>query len=107
MKLYPVDVIDFQDMFPTEAACHEYLCLIRWPDGFVRPTIDDRHVAIPFHGTAETPGMVGVVAGAIEAVSCGLNDFAGIFMAYTGRHIVTAGMGAIGVSVVQIGRAHV
>lgn len=42
MKLYPVDVIDFQDMFPTEAACHEYLCLIRWPDGFVCPSCNHR-----------------------------------------------------------------
>jgi transposase-like protein len=34
MKLYPVTVIDFQDMFPTDQACYEYLYLIRWPDGF-------------------------------------------------------------------------
>lgn len=38
MKLYPVNVIDFQDMFPTEKACEEYLFLIRWPDGFKCPT---------------------------------------------------------------------
>ena len=37
MKLYPVDVIDFQDMFPTDKACFEYLCLIKWPEGFVCP----------------------------------------------------------------------
>lgn len=37
MKLYPVDVIDFQDMFPTDQACYEYLCLVRWPEGFVCP----------------------------------------------------------------------
>lgn len=37
MKLYPVDVIDFQDMFPTEKACYEYLRLVRWPDGFKCP----------------------------------------------------------------------
>jgi transposase-like protein len=36
-KLYPVDVIDFQDMFPTDDACFNYLCLIRWPDGFRCP----------------------------------------------------------------------
>jgi len=35
MKLYPVSVIDFQDMFPTEQACYDYLFLIKWPDGFV------------------------------------------------------------------------
>jgi|SRR3989344_1969042 len=38
MKLYPVNVIDFQDMFPTEKACEEYLFLIRWPEGFKCPT---------------------------------------------------------------------
>ena len=35
MKLYPVEVIDFQDMFPSEQACVEYLFRIRWPEGFV------------------------------------------------------------------------
>jgi transposase-like protein len=38
MKLYPVNVIDFQDMFPTEQACEEYLFAVRWPEGFVCPT---------------------------------------------------------------------
>jgi transposase-like protein len=42
MKLYPVDVIDFQDMFPTEEACCEYLTIIRWPDGFVCPTCEHK-----------------------------------------------------------------
>jgi len=37
LRLYPVDVIDFQDMFPTDEACFNYLCLIRWPDGFCCP----------------------------------------------------------------------
>src|SRR3989338_8385075 len=37
MKLYPVNVIDFQDMFPTEKACEEYLYTVRWPEGFVCP----------------------------------------------------------------------
>lgn len=37
MKLYPVNVIDFQDMFPTEKACEEYLFVVRWPEGFVCP----------------------------------------------------------------------
>lgn len=34
---YPVTVIDFQDMFPTEESCYEYLCLVRWPEGFECP----------------------------------------------------------------------
>src|SRR3989304_6696307 len=37
MKLYPLNVIEFQDMIPTDRACFEYLCLVRWPDGFVCP----------------------------------------------------------------------
>lgn len=37
MKLYPVNVIDFQDMFPTEKACEAYLSAVRWPEGFVCP----------------------------------------------------------------------
>lgn len=37
MKLYPVNVIDFQDMFPTDKACFEYLYLVKWPEGFVCP----------------------------------------------------------------------
>ena len=37
MKPYPVTVIDFQDMFPTDEACYGYLQILRWPDGFVCP----------------------------------------------------------------------
>ena len=40
MKLYPVDVIDFQDMFPTDDACYEYLRLVQWPNGFSCPICD-------------------------------------------------------------------
>lgn len=29
--------MEFQDMFPTDEACYEYLCLIKWPGGFVCP----------------------------------------------------------------------
>lgn len=34
MKLYPLNVINFEEMFPTDQACFEYLCLVRWPNGF-------------------------------------------------------------------------
>jgi len=37
MKLYPVDVIEFQDKFLTDQACFEYLELIKWPKGFECP----------------------------------------------------------------------
>jgi len=32
-----MDVLDFQEMFPTDQACHDYLCLVRWADGFDCP----------------------------------------------------------------------
>lgn len=35
MKLYPLTVIEFQDAFPTDEACFEYLWLIKWENGFV------------------------------------------------------------------------
>lgn len=37
MELYPLTVIEFQDAFPTDRACFEYLCLVKWPEGFVCP----------------------------------------------------------------------
>jgi transposase-like protein len=38
MNLYPLNVIEFQDAFPTDQACFEYLCLVKWPEGFECPT---------------------------------------------------------------------
>lgn len=35
MDLYPLNVIEFQEMFPTDQACFEYLCLVKWPEGFI------------------------------------------------------------------------
>lgn len=37
MELYPADMTDLMDMFPTEEACLEYLSLVRWPDGYRCP----------------------------------------------------------------------
>lgn len=34
MRLYPLNVIEFQEAFPTDQACFEYLCLVKWPEGF-------------------------------------------------------------------------
>ena len=42
MKLYPLNMIDFQDMFPNEATCREYLSMIRWSEGFVCPSCDSK-----------------------------------------------------------------
>ncbi len=35
MERYPADMMDFMDMFSDEAACLEYLSIMRWPDGYV------------------------------------------------------------------------
>jgi len=37
MERYPVSAMDFQDLFPTDEACFNYLCLLKWPDGFTCP----------------------------------------------------------------------
>lgn len=42
MERYPVSVLDFQDLFPTDEACYNYLCLMKWPDGFVCPRCKHR-----------------------------------------------------------------
>jgi len=42
MKLYPLTVIEFADMFPTDQACFEYLCLVKWPKGFACPHCDGK-----------------------------------------------------------------
>jgi len=31
-------MLDFQRMFPNEAACADYMERVRWPDGFVCPS---------------------------------------------------------------------
>jgi transposase-like protein len=35
MISYPVNVFEFQEAFPTDQVCFEYLCIVKWPDGFV------------------------------------------------------------------------
>lgn len=42
MERYPVSVMDFQDLFPTDEACYQYLRLMKWPDGFVCPKCQHR-----------------------------------------------------------------
>ena len=37
MTAFPRSLIEFQQRFPDEAACVEYLFKARWPDGFVCP----------------------------------------------------------------------
>jgi hypothetical protein len=37
MSDFPHSLIEFQNRFPDEAACVEYLCAVRWPEGFICP----------------------------------------------------------------------
>lgn len=32
---YPVNVFEFQQAFPTDQACFEYMCIVKWPEGYV------------------------------------------------------------------------
>lgn len=34
MNIYPDNVIELMDMFPTEESCLEYLSILRWPNGY-------------------------------------------------------------------------
>jgi transposase-like protein len=34
MDIYPKNLVELMDMFPTEASCLDYLSLLRWPDGY-------------------------------------------------------------------------
>jgi len=35
MDIYPKNLVELMDMFPTEESCLEYLSIVRWPDGYV------------------------------------------------------------------------
>jgi hypothetical protein len=37
MPEYPKTIEEFEAMFPTDEACRNYLCQIRWPNGFCWP----------------------------------------------------------------------
>ena len=37
MEEYPRNLTEFEALFATEEACREYLCRLRWPDGFRCP----------------------------------------------------------------------
>ena len=34
VDIYPKNVVELMDMFPTEESCLEYLSKLRWPDGY-------------------------------------------------------------------------
>ena len=42
MEQYPKTIFEFKNQFLDEKACREYLCQIRWPDGFTCPRCSER-----------------------------------------------------------------
>lgn len=42
MEHYPKTIFEFKKQFSNEDACREYLCHIRWPDGFICPRCNCR-----------------------------------------------------------------
>src|SRR5437016_3132427 len=42
MEDFPRDLLEFEARFSTEKACREYLCRLRWPDGFCCPRCGGR-----------------------------------------------------------------
>ena len=37
MQQYPKTILEFEKQFSSEAKCREYLCQIKWPNGFICP----------------------------------------------------------------------
>lgn len=42
MEIYPANLLEFERMFATEAACRDYLLQLRWPEGFRCPACGHR-----------------------------------------------------------------
>ena len=42
MEDYPKTILELERRFATEEQCREYLCQLRWPDGFVCPRCEGR-----------------------------------------------------------------
>jgi transposase-like protein len=34
MSIYPANLVELMDLFPTEESCLEYLSIVRWPEGY-------------------------------------------------------------------------
>jgi transposase-like protein len=67
--LGPTSIREFQQLFPDERACLEYLCKIRWPDGFCCSSCGARaHYFYPERRTAVCKGCrthIRVTAGSV------------------------------------------
>ena len=48
---FPKSLLEFQQLFPNDAACVAYMEQVRWPDGFVCSACE--HAADPFRFAAK------------------------------------------------------
>jgi transposase-like protein len=68
MEQYPKTIFEFEKQFSSEDACREYLCYIRWPDGFICPRCTCRKFWVTKRGQfrcSQCDSQVSVTAGTI------------------------------------------
>jgi transposase-like protein len=68
MEQYPKTIFEFNKQFSDEEACREYLCQVRWPDGFICPRCNCRKFWMTKRGQfrcSQCDSQVSVTAGTI------------------------------------------
>ncbi|MDP8215596.1 MAG: IS1595 family transposase [Candidatus Euphemobacter frigidus] len=68
MEDYPKAILEFEQRFTTEQACHDYLFQLRWPDGFCCPRCHCRkawHTRRGLYRCEHCDFQVSVIAGTI------------------------------------------
>lgn len=68
MEDYPRTLLEFEDRFSSEEACRDYLCRLRWPDGFVCPRCQGRKswpIGTKLYQCAQCDYKASVTAGTI------------------------------------------
>lgn len=68
MEQYPKTILEFEKQFSDEEACREYLCQIRWPDGFICPRCSCRKFWITNRGhfrCSQCDSQISVTSGTI------------------------------------------
>lgn len=68
MEDYPETLLEFEQRFTSDEACHEYLCNLRWPEGFQGPRcqhdnawLTKRHLYHCIHCGYETSVTAGTI----------------------------------------------
>ena len=68
MEDYPATILEFEQQFPTEEACREYLFRLRWPDGFSCPRCGHGKAWLTnrgLHRCCQCDSQVSVTAGTV------------------------------------------